>query len=204
MLCKFCNKSCKNSRSHKNHEKTCPQNPNRLFRGYRAGLAPWNKGLTLDSEPRMAASIAAMTAARKGLPAHKWSEESLAKVSISMKRAHAEGRAHNIGQSRWNNEPSYPEKFFMEVIANEFNDKDYIYEYPIGIFSIDFAWASKRKAIEIDGKQHEQPEYQARDIRKNKFLEDSGWDLLRVKWADFFNNPSYWIQTTKRFIEGNS
>lgn len=28
-----------------------------------------------------------------------------------MKLAHKEHRAHNIGQSRWNNEPSYPEKF---------------------------------------------------------------------------------------------
>ena len=33
-----------------------------------------------------------------------------------MKRAHAEGRAHNIGTCRWNNEPSYPEQFFMKVI----------------------------------------------------------------------------------------
>jgi len=42
------------------------------------------------------------------------------KMSKAMKKAHAEGRAHNIGTSRWNNEPSWPEQFFMKVIENEF------------------------------------------------------------------------------------
>ena len=41
----------------------------------------------------------------------KHSEESKRKISEAMKLAHKEHRAHNIGQSRWNNEPSYPEKF---------------------------------------------------------------------------------------------
>lgn len=48
------------------------------------------------------------------------------RISESMKKAHEEGRAWNIGKSRWNNEPSYPEKFFMKVIENEFQDKGYI------------------------------------------------------------------------------
>ena len=43
----------------------------------------------------------------------KRSEENKRKISEAMKLAHKEHRAHNIGQSRWNNEPSYPEKFFL-------------------------------------------------------------------------------------------
>jgi hypothetical protein len=50
--------------------------------------------------------------------------------SNSMKKAHADGRAWNIGRSRWNNEPSWPEKWFIQVIENEFNDKVYEREYP--------------------------------------------------------------------------
>ena len=68
-----------------------------------------------------------------------------------MKKAHAEGRAHNIGESRWNNKPSYPEKWFMEVIANEFNDKNYVREHPFHKYSLDFAWLDKKKCIELDG-----------------------------------------------------
>ena len=51
------------------------------------------------------------------------SKETRNSISKSMKKAHAEGRAHNIGESRWNNEPSYPEQWFMKVIENEFIDK---------------------------------------------------------------------------------
>lgn len=55
-------------------------------------------------------------------------EETKKKISASMKKAHAEGRAHNIGECRWNNELSYPEQWFMKVLKNEFGlekDKDY-------------------------------------------------------------------------------
>ena len=72
-------------------------------------------------------------------------------VSDMMKKAHAEGRAHNIGESRWNNKPSYPEKWFMTVIKNNFEDQNYIREFPFHRFSLDFAWVHKKKCIEIDG-----------------------------------------------------
>ena len=62
-------------------------------------------------------------------------KETKDKISNSMKIAHNEGRAWNIGKSRWNNEPSYPEIFFMEVINNEFTNKmnDPIFRFDVGI-----------------------------------------------------------------------
>jgi len=84
----------------------------------------------------------------------KLTDEHKQKISKYMKLAHLEGRAWNIGKSRWNNQPSYPEKWFMEVIKNEFFDKNYSYEHPLGIYSLDFAWIHKNKCIEIDGEQH--------------------------------------------------
>jgi very-short-patch-repair endonuclease len=122
------------------------------------------------------------------------------KISESMKIAHKEGRAHNIGQSRWNNEMSYPEKFFTLVIENEFTDKKYINEFPVGIYSIDFAWVDKKRAIEIDGDQHEKPDYKTRDKRKDKKLNEEGWKVLRIKWKDLYENTKEWIQIAKEFI----
>ena len=66
-----------------------------------------------------------------------------------MKKAHKEGRAWNIGSSRWNNKPSYPEQFFLKVIENEFDDKGYVREYPFGRFSLDFAWPHKNYALKL-------------------------------------------------------
>lgn len=123
------------------------------------------------------------------------------KLSVIMVKAHKEGRAWNIGMSRWNNKPSYPESFFMKVIENEFEDKEYVREYPIGKYSIDFAWVHKKLAIEIDGSQHERFEdIKNRDIEKEKLLIEDGWKLLRIKWEDLCNETKRYIKISKEFI----
>ncbi len=123
------------------------------------------------------------------------------KISGSMKKAHHEGRAWNIGKSRWKNLPSYPELFFMKVIENEFLDKDYDYEYPIGIYSFDFAWPYKKKYIEIDGEQHFRfKEYFERDAKKDKLATDFGWQGLRISWKDLYKDPKKYIKKASDFI----
>lgn len=124
-----------------------------------------------------------------------------AKISESMKKAHAEGRAHNIGNCRWNNEPSYPEQWFMKVLKNEFGlekDKDYKTEFPFYRFSLDFAWPEKKICIEIDGEQHEKfQEQKQRDIEKDKLLKEEGWIELRKLWKDIFSSPKAFIEEVK-------
>jgi very-short-patch-repair endonuclease len=132
----------------------------------------------------------------------KLSEETKNKLSEAMKKAHSEGRAWNIGKSRWNNEPSYPEKFFKEVISNEFTDKNYETELPFHRFSLDFAWVHKKRVIEIDGSQHERfEEYKKRDERKDQLLKEDGWEVLRIKWKDIFHDTKTWIKHAKDFID---
>ena len=129
-------------------------------------------------------------------------EEMRIRISESMKKAHEEGRAWNIGKSRWNNEPSYLEKWFMTVIENEFEDKNYVREYPFHKFSLDFAWVEKRICIEIDGEQHERFEDQKlRDKEKDELLAKEGWKELRIKWKDCCNNPKYYIQLAKELFK---
>lgn len=126
-------------------------------------------------------------------------------ISKAMKVAHKEGRAWNIGKSRWNNKPSYPETFFMKVIANEFEDKNYVREYNVGIYSIDFAWPSKKLAIEIDGQQHQRFEdYKHRDERKDIFLLEHEWTVLRIPWKAMFNDTLIWIAKAKSFIHNSN
>ena len=123
-------------------------------------------------------------------------------VSDMMKKAHAEGRAHNIGESRWNNEPSYPEQWFMTVIKNHFSDQKYIREFPFFRFSLDFAWQHKKKCIEIDGDQHQRfTDYAERDARKDAKLKEEGWQVLRLRWKDVQLNKQYYIKLAKDFID---
>jgi very-short-patch-repair endonuclease len=130
-------------------------------------------------------------------------EETKEKISNSMKISHSLGNAWNIGRSRWNNKKSYPEMFFESVINNEFRDKDFQTEFPVGIYSLDFAWIHLKKGIEIDGEQHERfDEYRERDLRKDEFCKKAGWEILRIKWKDLYHNTRDQIEIAKKFING--
>jgi very-short-patch-repair endonuclease len=122
------------------------------------------------------------------------------KISDGMKKAHAEGRAWNIGKNHWDSKSSYPEQFFEKVIQNEFEDKNYTREYPFFQYRLDFAWINKKLVIEIDGQQHEKKEHKKSDIKKDKLLKENDWLVLRIKWIDIFNNTQYWINIAKNFI----
>lgn len=95
---------------------------------------------------------------------------------------------------------SYPEEFFTKVIENEFEDKNYQYNFLFYQYRLDFAWVDKKKCIEIDGSQHEEQKQKESDIRKDKKLIEEGWQVLRIKWKDLYNNPKYWIEKAKSFI----
>lgn len=131
----------------------------------------------------------------------KLTKEHREAISKSMKLAHKENRAHNIGSSRWNNEHSWPEKWFIEVLHNELNmveNVDYKTEMPFDKYSLDFAWPEKKLCIEIDGEQHERfEEYKLRDMSKDKLLKENGWKVFRIKWIDCWHNPKQYIEQVK-------
>lgn len=122
------------------------------------------------------------------------------KISDSMKLAHKEGRAWNIGQNRWNNVPSWPEEFFMMVIENEFDDKNFVREYPFGRYSLDFAWPHLKCCIEIDGEQHLQEDQARRDKKKDAALLEAGWKILRIKWRAMYLDTKFHIAAAKSFV----
>lgn len=172
------------------------------------GNKAWNKGLTKENNESVRRGGEELKRRYANGELKTWcdgknlTEATKNKISEAMKKAHAENRAHNIGMSRWNNEPSYPEKWFMTVIENEFEDKDYVREYSFGRFSLDFAWISKKKCIEIDGEQHQRfQSYKERDERKDALLKENGWNVLRLVWKEVYRNPKESIRKAKTFIE---
>lgn len=168
----------------------------------------WNKGLTKDTDYRVKQNGEAISDGYKSgriIPYWKGKtlpEEVCIKIQKAAIKAHKEGRAYNIGMSRWKNQPSYPESFFMKVIENEFFDKCYKREFPFHRFSLDFAWPHKKKCIEIDGQQHDIcPGYKERDLKKDQLLISEGWNILRIKWIDMFNDTKRWILEANKFID---
>ena len=171
---------------------------------------PWNKGLSKETDERLKL---------RGERLHKRyengelkspqigkqiSEEIKKKISESMKKAQKEGRAYNIGQSRWNNEHSIPEKWLIKVLINEFNqieNIDYKTEMSFYRYALDFAWPEKKLCIEIDGKQHLYDEKQiARDKEKDRLLKDDGWKELRLKWGYIVKNTQDALKIITNFL----
>ena len=205
-ICKFCEREASTKGGNTIHQNRCSKNPNRRTPSkkwydtmnqrkgngqnqYTKHGSDWE--LSEDSKRKISNANRQRT----------HSEDSKLKISESMKTAHRENRAWNIGKSRWNNKPSYPEQFFMKAIQNEFSDKGFEREYPIGRYSCDFVWIDKKKCIEIDGDQHYRfEEYQQRDQRKDQLLESKGWTVLRIRWRDCFREPQKWIQIANEFI----
>jgi very-short-patch-repair endonuclease len=133
--------------------------------------------------------------------AFAWSQERKEKMSVTMKKAIKEGRAKGWANlPRHKRKRSYAELFFEKVICNEFADTMYEYEYPISIYSLDFAWPHKKRCIEIDGQQHSQIERMESDIKKDKYLKSCGWSVLRIKWVDIFREPQTYIKIAYNFI----
>lgn len=129
------------------------------------------------------------------------SEEHKRKISEKLKIAHKEGRA-----GHWNNNKiaSYPEKFFMKIIKNEFIDKNYIYNYRVDNYFLDFAWGHIKKYIEIDGEQHyRNSETVNYDENRNSRLKECGWQVLRIRWKDIVNDTQKYINIAKNFIDND-
>ena len=102
--------------------------------------------------------------------------------------------------SRKKIKPSYAEAFFRKGILWKFRDKRFVREHPIGVYFADFAWIHKKKVIEIDSKAHLKKDYKARDKRKDKFLKENGWKILRIEWIKLRRRPQQYLKKADAFI----
>ena len=112
---------------------------------------------------------------------YKHSEET--KKKMSQKRLEYMKEHPECTAWRKRNEPSYPEKMFIEFIEKYEYDKNYLIEreYPVFPFFIDFAFLPIKLAVEIDGSQHERDKERVlKDEEKNKVLINNGWKVLRI------------------------
>jgi very-short-patch-repair endonuclease len=61
-------------------------------------------------------------------------------------------------------------------------------QHPIGPFIADFACWEARLVIEVDGPSHVSDDAQVKDKSRTEFLNQAGWEVLRVWNNDVYNN----------------
>ena len=64
-------------------------------------------------------------------------------------------------------------------------------ETPIGPYIADFAWLSARLVVEVDGDSHETDAGRRHDTRRDTFMREQGFKVLRFDNAQVVDGPDY-------------
>ena len=192
-ICKFCNKECKNPNSLRNHERLCKLNPNQDIRclellhknrdkwNQSEGRTAWNKGLTKETDERLANQGKKFHERYHGKTGlwfgKKHSEETKRKISETQKKNYA-------GKSRYipvqEHRKSYAEQYFDVIFA------DAQKQFPVDRYRLDYAWPDTKTYIEVDGEQHYTEEGLKHDNERTQVLEALGWSCKkRIRWSEY-------------------
>ena len=176
LVCCYCNKECKSQNSHRNHERLCPSNPDRIYVNRFKSKTPWNKGLTKE-DPRVAKNAKSLSEATRGKPGRVWTDEQKKAKSEWRKQYHIDNpEAHPNRKLAGNrSKMSYPEQVAYDWLTE--NNVDFEHHKKVGKFFPDFV-VNGNVIIEIDGEHWHDAE---KDRVKDIFFEDSGYTVFRIK-----------------------
>lgn len=104
----------------------------------------------------------------------------------------------------WTKRPKGKESY-AETFIRQFLQRENLYdlqELKVGRYFIDFAWPKKMLALEIDGHQHTDLESRMEsDKRKDEFLKQNGWKVLRLRWSEICKNTQDSLSLIKDFVK---
>ena len=191
-ICQFCDRETTNAGANKAHENRCKLNENKIEYPLRKHNP--RRGHIGENQYTKAK--------RLGLPKPILSEKTLKKMSEnSKKQRHSQETKDKISKARlkyltenpdkvpyklnhYSKGQSYPERYWKKVF-----DKlglQYTEQYQIHTYQLDFALVDEKIDIEIDGDQHYLDERIVKsDMRRNAYLENHGWKVIRIKWSDY-------------------
>ena len=188
-ICLFCGRKTTNPGANKAHENKCPNNPNPAT--YKSGRKPGYKGANQYTKaqslgiPKPEISESGRQRLRNANIGRKHSQEVKDKISRARRKYLAENPDMiPYKLNHYSKGPSYPERYWKKIF-----DKvglNYVEQYQIHTYQLDFALVEEKIDIEIDGDQHYLDERIIEsDKRRNQYLENLGWTVIRIKWSDY-------------------
>lgn len=142
----------------------------------------WNRGLTKETDERIAKGSIAISMALKnkpGRPHTKETKDKLSKIRKSFLEKNPDKIPYLLNHS---SKISYPEQYFIDCFSN----LNYNFQYPVFRYSLDFANIKTKKYFEVDGEQHYvDKRIVEHDIKRTLKLNELGWDGIRIRWSHF-------------------
>jgi len=134
------------------------------------------------------------------------SEETKSKISKSrIKFLHENPEMVPYKLNHYSKGRSYAEEYWKVILDT--NDLQYVEQYQIGPYQLDFAFLDQKIDLEIDGDQHYLDKRVIdSDARRNNYLKDLGWTVIRVKWSEFqkSSNKKSYVQSIIKKLDRSS
>jgi very-short-patch-repair endonuclease len=202
IYCRFCSRVAKNNNSNSQHELRCKFNPNKLKNSEKSEkwkLAMASRKGNCENQftrakrlglPMPKATNRYIKAKELGLECvpHKHSEETKQKISkIRIKYLEENPDKVPYKLNHYSKGRSYPENYWKSILdAHKLVYKE---QYQIYLYQLDFAFVDSKIDLEIDGEQHYLDErISLSDQRRNEYLENLGWKIIRIRWSEFQKN----------------
>lgn len=192
--CCFCAKLCKNKNSLVQHELRCKLNPERIqstiIRNFNqeGTRTAWNKGLTKETDSRVHAqskSLSAFYEKHEGsFTGRTHTEETKNKIGAGVKEFLLKNPDMIPYKRNHSSNESYPEEYFTKLFEEE--GIHLVKQFAVHSYRLDFCNPDKKVDIEVDGDQHYlDKRIVEHDKVRNKFLEDNGWIVFRIRWSTY-------------------
>jgi len=191
MNCKYCNKKYSANKHLNNHEPHCLENPNRIpytciyckknieefnkFTGHMqwCEMNPRREEIMLNKKRKESGKVL--------------SEETKKKISISRIKYLKENPDKVPYLLNHSSKISYPEETIIKYL-NLYNIKGWIFQMQFSIYKLDFAFPEYKLDVEIDGATHNTEKVKKIDARRDLFLAENGWRVLRITAKEVKNN----------------
>ena len=98
-----------------------------------------------------------------------------------------------------NNMTEHEKKLWYVLRNKQINNCRFRRQHPIGKYIVDFVCREKNLIIELDGGQHNEPQNIVYDAERTKYLENSGFHVLRFWNTDIDEN----IEEVLKIIKQN-
>ena len=93
-------------------------------------------------------------------------------------------------------------KLWSALRANRFAELHFRRQAPVGPYIADFACVAQRMVIEVDGATHSTDAELARDARRDAWMAENGWRVLRFTNEDIYKRFADVLETIAARLEG--